>query len=326
MRKNIRDRNLSCEIDIDIALEKYRDFGKLQYEVNCLRESKSALSRKFSQASTEEKELLLTEAQTLKARIQQKEDLLAETETLALSLTSAIPNFTHPDAPVGSQETARVLKVANERSYNFQCKEHVELCLENKMVNFNSAAQVSGAKFYYLENDGAILEMALTQLAMSEAIKGGFSPTLTPDVVREDVVAACGFNPRDPVHNQTFKVSFPGHPDLCLAATSEIPLAAYNLNAIMEKQRLLSKKAGLSHCFRAEAGSTGAESRGLYRVHQFTKVELFAFTSPEDSGRVTQEILAFQESFFGSLGLHYRYVHRSTAAKSLVSLKCRPKS
>ncbi|KAJ9057532.1 seryl-tRNA synthetase [Entomophthora muscae] len=312
MRKNIKERNLSIDINIDTALEKYREFGKLQYDVNCLREAKTALSRKFSRADKEEKGKLLIEAQALKVQIQEKEDLLSQTEKLALNLASAIPNFTHPSAPIGNQETARELKIVNQRKYNDTNREHVELCLQHKMVNFSSAAQVSGAKFYYLENDGALLEMTLTQIAMLEAVKAGFTPTLTPDVVREDVVAACGFNPRDPVHNQTFKVSFPGHPDLCLAATSEIPLAAYNLNAILEKQTLPSKKAGLSHCFRAEAGSTGSESRGLYRVHQFTKVELFAFTAPEDSEKITNEILAFQERFFSSLGLHYRVLEMPT--------------
>ncbi|KAI0228796.1 seryl-tRNA synthetase [Massospora cicadina] len=314
MQNNIRDRKLGADITLDEVLARHRDYKQLQRELNQMRNGQSELSRKFATCQTAEgRERVKAEAQAAKAQLKLKEELVSEAEELTLKLCSAIPNFTHPDTPIGGEEQAKVLKVVNERGYMEGCKPHLELCLAHRMANFSSAAQVAGAKFYYLENDGAMLELALTQLAMAKAREAGFTPTLTPDIVREDVVAACGFNPRDSAHNQTFKVSSGGHLNLCLAATSEIPLAAYHIDRILDRQTLPSRKAGLSHCFRAEAGSTGADCKGLYRVHQFTKVELFAFTAPEDSERVFGEIVAFQESFFGSLGLHYRVVNMPTA-------------
>jgi seryl-tRNA synthetase len=207
--------------------------------------------------------------------------------------------------------------------------DHVALAKHLDLVDFESATAVTGSRWYYLKNEAALLELALIQFATQRAVKAGFMPVITPDVVRPEVVQACGFQPRDEA-SQTYWVSTvaPGstkatattpdggahhhhqHSALCLVATAEIALAGMNLNRVIEESQLPIKMAGFGRAFRAEAGSRGAEVKGLYRVHQFSKVELFVLSKADhgESDRILEDIRKFQEDIFEELGLCYRYV------------------
>ncbi|KAG0298882.1 seryl-tRNA synthetase [Linnemannia gamsii] len=211
--------------------------------------------------------------------------------------------------------------------------DHVALAKHLDLVDFESATAVTGSRWYYLKNEAALLELALIQFATQRAVKAGFMPVITPDVVRPEVVQACGFQPRDEA-SQTYWVSTvaPGstkatattpdggahhhhqHSALCLVATAEIALAGMNLNRVIEESQLPIKMAGFGRAFRAEAGSRGAEVKGLYRVHQFSKVELFVLSKADhgESDRILEDIRKFQEDIFEELGLCYRVLDMPT--------------
>ncbi|KAI9290987.1 seryl-tRNA synthetase [Neoconidiobolus thromboides FSU 785] len=313
MIKNIAQRNLSNDIDLDEALNAYNEYGKLQYLVNNLRQKRTQISTSISKVSTtENRQCLVLEAKEIKKDISEKEEELETLEQKALKLGCLIPNFTHPESPIGSEENAKTILTKNRRAYPSTITDGTEFLIKKDMLDLRSAAKVSGNSFYYLKNQGAMLELALCQLALSKAMSKGFSPILTPDLVRKDIVNACGFQPRDNNLNQNYNVSAHSNSDLYLAATSEIALAGMNLNQIIQPGDLPMKWAGQSHCFRAEAGARGKETKGLYRVHQFTKVELFAFCSPMESEKTLKEILEFQIEFFNDLELDFRVLDMPT--------------
>jgi seryl-tRNA synthetase len=158
--------------------------------------------------------------------------------------------------------------------------------------------------FYFLKNDAALLELALVQYAMERLIQEGFTPMITPDLARQEVLEGIGFIPRGP-ETQIYSIE---NTDLCLIATAEITLGGMHRDQILDAERLPLRYVGLSHCFRTEAGAPGRETRGLYRVHQFTKVEMFAFCLPEQSDALHWDLLRIEESLFQGLELPYRVV------------------
>ncbi|KAF9358860.1 seryl-tRNA synthetase [Mortierella sp. AD094] len=270
-----------------------------------------------------------------------------------------IPNSTHPSSPLGPELAAQLIRVHGVPRLNngikahahpgadhfggiegeagvllgdvsnYPLQDHVALSRQLDLIDFESATNVTGSRWYYLKNEAALLELALIQFATQRAVKAGFMPVITPDVVRPEVVQACGFQPRDEA-SQTYWVSTvaPGssraatpegahhhqHSALCLVATAEIALAGMNLNKVLEESLLPIKMAGFGRAFRAEAGSRGAEVKGLYRVHQFSKVELFVLSKadPGESDRILEEIRHFQESTFEELGLCFRVLDMPT--------------
>jgi len=178
----------------------------------------------------------------------------------------------------------------------------VDVALGLDLVDFERATKVAGSKAYFLKNAAAQLEIALINWAMQNVVKRGFTFMTTPDFARESVVAACGFNPRGE-SSQVYSIT---GTDLCLVGTAEIPLGGFHAGEILDKAQLPIKLAAFGHCFRMEAGSAGAASRGLYRVHQFSKVEMFVICHPDQSDAIHQEILEIEKEMFESLGLHFK--------------------
>jgi seryl-tRNA synthetase len=170
---------------------------------------------------------------------------------------------------------------------------------------------VAGQKFYFLKNEAALLELALVQYAMQTLLRHGYTPVITPDVARVEVLEGIGFIPRDP-NPETRQVYTLADTDLCLVATAEITLGGMHRNQTFDELDLPRKYVGLSHCFRTEAGAPGRDTRGLYRVHQFTKVEMFAFTTPDQSEAVHQELREVEEEIFQGLGLPYHVIDTCT--------------
>jgi seryl-tRNA synthetase len=184
----------------------------------------------------------------------------------------------------------------------------VELGQALNIIDFDSATKVSGTKFYYLKNEGVYLELGLVRYALDILHKKGFAPFITPDVAREEILEGIGFNPRGAESNV---YTLEGE-DSCLVGTAEITLGGYYSDTIIAKDALPLRMAGLSHCFRREAGAAGQFSKGLYRVHQFTKLEMFVYCLPEESGRFQEERRSIEEEIFEGLDIPFRVVDTCT--------------
>lgn len=305
VKKNISLRGVR-NADADLVVELYGRRVAIQQELETLRAERNESSQKMkAKLEADERATLIERGRELKERIallDQDHDAL-EAELAAAARN--VPNMTHPDVPAGGEDDGRVLETVGIRPhFDFETRDHVALGTELKLIDFEAAAEVTGQKFYYLLNEGALLEMALVNFAMTKLVARGWTPYLTPDLARENILEAIGFNPRGE-ETQVYTVE---NSDLCLVGTAEITLGGLMKDKILRKEELPLRLVGFSHCFRTEAGAHGRESRGLYRVHQFSKVEMFAFTTPEASEAMHRELLEIEMEIFSDLGLHYQVV------------------
>jgi seryl-tRNA synthetase len=311
--KNAADRAVT--VDVPLIAGLVDKVNALTTEVEILRRRRNenaSLMKSAGSMSKEERDACIDEGKGLKAAVIEADSHL-EMATSALEAEACkLPNLSHPDVPIGGEENANVLRLVGEKrdieANGVPVTNHLDTALALDMVDFESAARVSGNKFYYLRNAGALLELALVNWAMTTAASHGFTVMTTPDVARESIVAACGFQPRGE-SSQVYRVE---DSDLCLVGTAEIPLGGYYAGQILDKSKLPIKMAAFSHCFRREVGAAGGATRGLYRVHQFSKVEMFVIADPKDSNAMHAELLAMEESMFESLGLHFRVLDQAT--------------
>ncbi|PMD34828.1 seryl-tRNA synthetase-like protein [Hyaloscypha variabilis F] len=264
------------------------------------------------------KEQLINEARELKEKLSAIEDKESVVQSEIDSLAAAIPNLTSEETPRGSEP--KVVGYINEHpepdpsSSDRVWRSHVHIGSELNLLDFAGAATTSGWGWYFLLNEAAQLEQALVQYALSVARRYGWGMVSPPSMVYSHIAAACGFQPRDQngeqqIYNVQQNSDDAGRkPELSLAGTAEIPLAGMKANTTLEEAELPLKRVGVSRCFRAEAGARGVDTKGLYRVHEFTKVELFAWTSNygEASTAVFDEIVSIQIEILQSLGLHCR--------------------
>lgn len=302
---------LSCtrrgyEADVDGAIAAYEAVALARQEVNeanrLRNEHQKAGKRKLE---PDEREAHNAEGRRLKDVMAEHENRERELQAELDRHLMSLPNFVHPDSPVGGEENFRVLREVGEKpSFDFPVLDHLQLAEKLDLVDFESGAKVAGQKFYYLKNEAALLEMALHRFAVDVLLAEGFTLYTTPDLARPEILDGIGYNPRGP---ETQVYSIEGH-DLCLIGTAEITLGGIHMDSILDEDALPLKLAGLSHCFRTEAGAHGRESKGLYRVHHFSKVEMFVFTTPEDSERAHQELVDIEEKIFQALEIPYRVI------------------
>ena len=233
--------------------------------------------------------------------------MLRELIEQRLDLHKQVPNLTHPDSPDGftDEDNVPIREVGTKREFDFEPKDHVELMEELDLIDFDGGAKVSGQKFYYLKNQAVFLELALAQYALSLLQKEGFTVHITPDLARHQILDGIGFNPRG-AETQIYSVE---ESELCLIATAEITLGGLLMDQLLKPEQLPIMYAGLSHCYRTEAGAAGRESRGLYRVHQFSKIEMFAFTHPEKSEEMHEKMREIEEKIYQDLGIPYQLVN-----------------
>lgn len=305
---NIKNRNTSA--DVDLVVQLYDRSIVLVQEVEKLRKDRNQVASSMKgKLEPEKRSKLIEEGKRLKDVLA---GLEAELATLSEQLQregQRIPNMTHPNVAVGSEGVATVRKVVgNKRSFEFRAKNHVELGETLDLIDFEAAAEVSGNKFYYLKNEGMLLELALINWALSELVKRGFVPYSTPDLVRSSVMEKCGFQPRGK-NTQVYSVE---GTDLCLAGTSEILMGGLYMDRILAEKQLPLKLVAFSHCFRTEAGAAGSATKGLYRVHQFSKLEIFVICKPEDSDVFLEELVTIEEDLFSALGLHFKILDMPT--------------
>ncbi|HHU89345.1 MAG: serine--tRNA ligase [Sphaerochaetaceae bacterium] len=302
---NIKNRGMKVDIDQIIELQEER--AQLLKRVDELRSKRNENAAKMKgKLDSDVRAQLIEEGKALKDEISQDETLLKEVEERYLSLAKTIPNYAHKGIPtgVGEDDNREIKRFGKPTTFTFTPKDHIELGEALDLVDFDTGTKVTGPKFYFLKNEAVYMSLALERYALDTLRKHGFTPVLTPDLAKEEILEGIGFNPRGEESN-IYSIA---DTDLCLVGTAEITLGGYHANTILEKEALPIKFGGISHCFRREAGSAGQFSRGLYRVHQFSKVEMFVYTLPEESEKVHEQLLAIEEEIYQGLNLPYRVV------------------
>ncbi|HEX2098253.1 MAG TPA: serine--tRNA ligase [Rubrobacteraceae bacterium] len=303
--ENCKNRGVIADVELVVGLADRR--SKLMQELNELRQRQNQLAKAVSREQDPvARENLIADSRETKGLIPEKEAELSAVEGRLREEMLTIPNMTHPAAPVGKDDTENVeIRRSGEiPTFGFEPKDHVELGEALGIIDFEAGTKVVGSKFYFLRKDAVLLELGLVRYALDILIRHGYEPTITPDLARDEALIGTGFMPRGP-ETQIYSIE---DSDLSLVATAEITLAGSLAGEILEEERLPLRLAGLSHCFRTEAGAHGRASRGLYRVHQFTKLEMFAFTTPEQSDEMHEEMVGIEEGIFQGLGLPYRVV------------------
>ncbi len=309
IRRNIENRFMNVDLDAIIALQDER-YNVLQ-ATEALRARKNETASKMkAKLDTDTRNALIEEGKRIKTELAEKEARLAEIDQEFQDKARTIPNYASPKAPVGKEDkdSLAIKFVGEPKHFPFKAKDHVELGESLDILDFENGAKVSGQKFYYIKNKAVILQMALERYAMDIVMKHGFIPFITPDIAKEEILNGIGFNPRGAESN-IYTIEGTG---TCLVGTAEITLGGYYSNTIIDKKDLPIKMTGLSHCFRREAGGAGQYSKGLYRVHQFSKLEMFIYCTPEESEKFHEEILSIEEEIFSGLGLAYRIVDTAT--------------
>ena len=300
-------RNRGVEADVGLVVELADRRSALIQESNELKQRQNEMARNIGRERDEEaRARLIEESRTMKERLPFKENELHEVEERLREEQLKIPNMTHPDSPIGKDDTENVeiRRWGEIPDFPFEPKDHVELGESLGIIDFDAGAKTTGSKFYFLRGGAVLLELGLIRYALDIIMEHGYMPTITPDLARDRMLVGTGFIPRGP-ETQIYSVE---GSDVSMIATAEIPLAGQHADDIIEERDLPLRFAGLSHCFRTEAGSHGRASRGLYRVHQFTKVEMFAFSAPEQSEDIHKEMVEIEERIFRGLGLPYRVV------------------
>ena len=302
IKKNCQNRLANVDVDRLLFLDKER--REIETKLETLRAERNKASK------TKPTPEIIAEMKKIGEDIKVREEALTKIEPELRELWLAIPNLTHPEVQVGSEdEAAPILETVGQApSFDFKPKDHVELATNLDIIDFDRATKVSVAKFYYFKKELALLEIALIQYALEIAIKHGFEPCLTPDLAKREVLEGLGFNPRG---ESTQVYNIVGS-DLCLVGTAEITLGGLYQDEVLAVTELPKKYAGVSHCFRTEAGSYSKFSKGIFRVHQFTKIELFAYAAPEQAEKLHVEILDLQKEIFSGLEIPFRVIDHTT--------------
>ena len=292
--------------DVDGAIAAREQVAALQTELQQLnRTRKEHQSAGKMKLADKEREAHVSEGRRIKDEVGAVEAQLDEAETTLQARLAEIPNFIHPDVPIGGEEDFReIRRVGSPRDFDFDPVDHLVICDRLDLVDFEGGARVTGQKFYFLKNEMVLLDLALQRFALNIAIEAGFVPHTTPDLARRTIVDAMAFSPRG---EETQIYSVEGT-DLDLVGTAEITLGGLYADALLQETDLPLKLVGISHCFRTEAGAHGRESKGLYRVHQFTKVEMFVLCRPEDSEAMHEQILKIEERILEALEIPYRVI------------------
>ena len=274
-------------------------------EFEALRAKQNLLSKSVGAAKGEEKNALLESAKQLANEVKAADSKRAQAEEIANKLSLGIANLVDPAAPIGGEADFKVIeKIGTPRDFKaegFEPKDHVELGKILKAIDTERGAKVAGARSYYLTGVGALLELALVNYAISLAVKNGFTPMIPPVLVKPAAMEGTGF-----LGQAAENVYHLAQDELYLVGTSEVPLAAYHMDEILDS--LPIRYTGYSPCFRREAGSYGKDTRGIIRVHQFEKVEMFTFCKPEDAQAEHERLLNWEKEFFNSLELPYRVI------------------
>jgi len=307
VRESQRARGASVEIvDAAIAADQQRRNAIVEFER--VRAEQNALSKSIGGAKGNEKNSLLAKAKDLATAVKKADTRRAEAEAHADKVLGELANIADTRAPIGGEEDFVVLEeIGKPPQFSFQPKDHVELGKILGAIDTERGSKVSGSRFYYLTGNGALLEFALINLAMAKAVAAGFIPVVPPVLVKPHAMEGTGF-----LGQAAENVFHLEQDDFYLVGTSEVPLAAYHMDEILDKESFPLRYAGFSSCFRREAGTYGKDTRGIIRVHQFDKVEMFSFCAPEDAAAEHERLLAWEKEFLNALEIPYRVIDVAT--------------
>ncbi|MFA5318109.1 MAG: serine--tRNA ligase [Patescibacteria group bacterium] len=301
-------KNKNIKVDIDELLKLDEERREARGKIDELRSQRNELaqSAKNGKPSAEQ----IAKGKDLKEEIGKLEDGGDGIEERFKEILSRVPNLCHPNSPIGKDdsENKEIEIIVKPAEFDFKHKDHVEIGEKLDILDFETAAKVSGSGFYYFKNGLVWLDLALQRYALEKLADRGFIPIATPDLARSFTMDGTGYNPRGN-EDQIYEIK---GEDIALIATAEITLGGYLANRIIKKEDLPIKYVGFSHCFRKEAGAYGKESRGLYRVHQFNKVEMFIFSTPEQSEDMHREMLAIEKEIYKEIGLPFRVLEICT--------------
>jgi seryl-tRNA synthetase len=306
VKRALARRGAAEDVDALLALDARR--RELLPEIEGAQAERKTLSKQIGEAKQrgEEARGPMATVQRLKERIESGKSELEGIEAELDRVAAALPNLPDPDAPEGmTEEDAVVLREVGERpSFDFEPRDHLEIGTALGLIDMESAARLSGSRFAYLKGDLVLLELALVRYAIDLVRGEGHEPVVPPVLVREEALFGTGFLPGD--RDQIYEVP---KDDLFLVGTSEVALAGLHADEILEAERLPLRYAGFSPCFRREAGAAGRDTRGIFRVHQFDKVEMFSFVEPSQSAAEHERLLAIEERILGELEIPYRVVN-----------------
>ena len=307
MKAALARRGADGQIDELLAVDRRR--RELLPQVEERRAAKKKISEQIAQAKRGGSDAdgdLVAESNSLSDEIKAIEEQLAQIDGQIDELLAAIPNLPDPSAPDGTtEEDAELVKqVGDPPQFDFEVRDHLEIGTALGLIDMESAARASGSRFAYIKKDLVILELALVQYAMAKLTGLGFEPVVPPVLVREEPMFWTGFLPTD--RAQIYEVQ---GDDLYLVGTSEVSLAALHADAMLSEHQLPLRYAGFSTCFRREAGAAGKDTRGIFRVHQFDKVEMFTFVEPSTSDAEHERLLAIEEEILQDLEIPYRVVN-----------------
>ena len=310
VQENCNRRGAQVDVARFVELEAGR--RQKQTEVEDLNRRANETSKSIGKAKDEaEREARKAEGRRLREEVSAAQAEVDQLMAEADAILRRIPNMSHPDAPVGADDQANLEVRKGKQAppkFDFKPLDHVELGEKLGLLDFEGGAKVAGHGFYFLKNDAVLLELALQRYAVDLLIAEGFTPTITPDLARNEILQGTGYIPRGP-ETQIYSIA---DSDLSLVATAEITLGGLLSGQVLEAEQLPVKVCGISHCYRTEAGAHGRATRGLYRVHQFTKIEMFAFTTPEQSDAMLDHFCDLECRLFDGLGIAYRVVDTAT--------------
>jgi seryl-tRNA synthetase len=297
IRENCANRKVKVDIDELLVLDESRRDNLAKIET-----LRAERNKKSKGKPTDEE---ITKLKKVGDEIKELETALASVEADYFALLKAIPNLTHPDSPVGGEEDFHVIYTGGRiPKFSFPPKDHEELLLANNLIDFDRGTKVTASKFYFNKGNLVRMNQALINYGIDIVAKHGYEIVETPDMAKDEILEGIGFNPRGP---ETQVYSIEGT-DLSLIGTAEITMGGYHAGEILDLSQGPKKYAALSHCYRTEAGAYGRVSKGLYRVHQFAKLEMFIFCKPEESEKYHQEILDIEKKILGGLDLPYRVI------------------
>ncbi|WGL52652.1 serine--tRNA ligase [Nocardioides sp. BP30] len=303
VRASQRKRGASeSVVDAALAADRARRDAITTFEN--LRAEQKQMGKRVAQAAGEEKAALLAQVKDLAAAVKDAEAAQAVAEESWATALKAIPNLTAEETPAGGEDDFVLIETVGEiPTFDFEPRDHVELGRLLGAIDLERGAKVSGSRFYFLTGVGAELEFALINLAMEQAREAGFTQVIAPALVRPEAMAGTGF--LDQVDDGVYRIE---GDDLYLVGTSEVPMAAYHSDEILDAAALPLRYAAFSSCFRKEAGSAGKDTKGIIRVHQFEKVEMFVYTTVEESYAEHARLLAWEKAFLDKLELTYRVI------------------
>ncbi|WQD13053.1 MAG: serine--tRNA ligase [Lawsonella clevelandensis] len=296
-----RGENPALVDDLLVADESRR--AAIQ-SADALRNEQKTFGKKIGAASKEDRPALLAEAKELAAKVKEAEAAQRDAEAKVEELQRLLPNMVEDGAPAGGEDDFVVLEeVGTVPEFSFPVRDHLELAEMCDILDMQRGVKVSGSRFYFLKGAGALLEMALTQLAVKKAVEHGFTMMIPPVLVLPEIMQGTGFNVQ---HDD--EIYHLGTDDLYLVGTSEVALAGYHKDEIIDLSNGPIRYSGYSSCFRREAGSYGKDTRGIIRVHQFNKVEMFIYCRPEDAREEHQRLLGWEREMLGLVEVPYRVI------------------